>query len=89
MNAHERNERYTDGGLFSMSLLLALEEQSLAACPLNTMFSDKMDAKTRNLIGIPDSEFLVMYIAVGHFPEEISTCASRRLPAERIITVHQ
>jgi hypothetical protein len=40
----ERNEGFIDGGLFSMSLLLALENYDLAACPLNTMMGDVDDS---------------------------------------------
>lgn len=50
MNQDERNEGYTDGGLFGMSLRLALEEQQLAACPLNTMLPMKRDEATRKLL---------------------------------------
>lgn len=88
MNQDERNECYTDGGLFGMSLLLALEEQGIAACPLNTMFPMQRDEATRSLLGIPDSEFLVMYIAVGHFAEDVKTCKSQRFDADDIVTVH-
>lgn len=88
MNQDERNEGYTDGGLFGMSLLLALEEQRLAACPLNTMLPAKRDDATRRLLNIPDNELLVMYIAVGHFLPESKTCKSKRFPADEIVTVH-
>lgn len=88
MNQDERNEGYTDGGLFGMSLLLALEEQQLAACPLNTMLPMKRDDATRKLLNLPDSEFLVMYIAVGHFLPEVETCMSKRFDPENIVTVH-
>ena len=88
MNQDERNECYTDGGLFGMSLLLALEERGVAACPLNTMLPMRRDEATRSLLGIPDSEFLVMYIAVGHFAEEVKTCKSQRFDADTIVRVH-
>lgn len=87
MNQDERNEGFVDGGLFGMSLLLALEEQGLAACPLNTMFPADRDDATRRLLHIPDSEFLVMYIAVGHFLDESKTCLSQRFSAIDITTV--
>ena len=88
MNQDERNEGYTDGGLFGMSLLLALEERQLAACPLNTMLPMERDDATRKLLNLPDSEFLVMYIAVGHFLPEVETCMSKRFDPENIVTVH-
>lgn len=87
MAPQEHNEGYTDGGLFGMNLLLALEEQGLAACPLNTMFRHGPEKATRKLLHIPSNEVLVMYIAVGHFPEQCTTCVSRRLPAKDIVTV--
>ncbi|NEG89721.1 nitroreductase family protein [Bifidobacterium aerophilum] len=87
MSQDERNEGFVDGGLFGMSLLLALEEAGLAACPLNTMLPAKRDDATRKLLHIPDSEFLVMYIAVGHFLPESKTCRSQRFKASDITTV--
>lgn len=87
LSPQERNEGFTDGGLFAMSLLLSLEAVGIAACPLNTMFGPKADKITRKLLEIPDYENLVMYIAVGHFPEEVRTCCSKRLSAEEITTV--
>lgn len=87
MTPQEHNEGFTDGGLFGMSLLLSLESIGLAACPLNTMFRPKTENATRKLLGIPDYENLVMYIAVGHFPEKVRTCYSERLSAEEITTV--
>ena len=87
MTPQEHNEGFTDGGLFGMSLLLALEEAQLAACPLNTMFRPKAEKATRKLLDIPECENLVMYIAVGHFPESVKTCRSERLLAEDITTV--
>lgn len=86
MNENERNEPFVDGGLFSMSLLYALEAYGLAACPLNAMFSHSQDKHTRSLLGIPDNELPVMYIAVGNFPESVPVCRSARRTVESIIT---
>lgn len=82
----ERNEGFVDGGLFAMQLLLSLESLGLAACPLNTMMNKHNEKMTRELMQVPDSEFLVMYIAVGHFPETISLCRSNRLPVGAIMS---
>lgn len=82
----ERNEGFVDGGLFAMQLLMSLESLGLAACPLNTMMSSKNEDTTRKLMQVSDSEFLVMYIAVGHFPETINLCRSARLPLETIMS---
>ena len=87
MDNNERNEPYVDGGLFSMSLLYALEAYSLAACPLNAMFSPKQDKATRELLSIPDYELPVMYIAVGNFPETVPVCVSTRKSADEIVRI--
>ena len=86
MNYGERNEPFVDGGLFSMSLLYALEAYGLAACPLNAMFSLSQDRQTRELLHMPDYEFPVMYIAVGNFPESVPVCRSARRSPESIVT---
>lgn len=85
MNNNERNEPFVDGGLFSMSLLYALEAYGLAACPLNAMFSLSQDRQTRALLNIPDYELPVMYIAVGNFPESVPVCRSTRRDPKAIV----
>lgn len=85
MNNNERNEPFVDGGLFSMSLLYALEAYGLAACPLNAMFSLSQDRRTRALLNIPDYELPVMYIAVGNFPESVPVCRSTRRDPKAIV----
>lgn len=86
MNENERNEPFTDGGLFSMSLLYALEAYGLAACPLNAMFDLSQEQRTRTLLDIPDNEFLIMYIAVGNFPDTVPVCRSTRKTADSVVT---
>lgn len=80
----ERNQIYIDGGLFSMSLLYALEYECLAACALNTMFDPKRETATRQLLGIDDSENLIMYITVGNFKEVYKVPKSHRISVDEI-----
>lgn len=87
MNFAERNEPFVDGGLFSMSLLYALEYVGLAACPLNAMFDEDKARRTREVLGVPDWELPVMYISIGHFPEHAQVCRSSRFPVERVTTI--
>ena len=87
LSISEHNEGFVDGGLFSMALLMAMEANKIAACPLNTMFSKQIDQQTRNIIGVPENEFLIMYIAAGHFPDETHTCISKRYPVQDILTI--
>jgi hypothetical protein len=45
MNLDERNQAYTDGGMYAMNLLLALHHHQIAACPLNCSHSAAKDRK--------------------------------------------
>ena len=85
MGPNEHNEGYVDGGLFAMSLLYSLEACGLAACPLNTMFIEETDEKTRALLDIPDNEVFIMYIAVGHFRESSKICRSQRFGINHVL----
>lgn len=80
----ERNQPYIDGGIFAMSLIYALEYQGFATCTLNTMFDRKKMKKTRNLLGIPESENLIVYISVGNFKNKYSVPKSFRYPMSEI-----
>ncbi|EHB6499284.1 nitroreductase family protein, partial [Enterococcus faecalis] len=80
----ERNQPYIDGGIFAMSLIYALEYQGFATCTLNTMFDSKKMKKTRDLLGIPESENLIVYISVGNFKNKYSVPKSFRYPMSEI-----
>ena len=79
VSVEERNEPYIDGGLFAMSFLTALEHESLAACPLNTMMRANQEQEIRKLLGVPDYE-----VPIGNFPESIESPVSFRYQPEFI-----
>lgn len=78
----ERNESFVDGGLFSMSVLYGLEQEGLAAVPLNAMMNSKQEKSIRNLLNIRQSANFIMFIAVGNFPEKSISPISARKSAE-------
>lgn len=80
----ERNQPYIDGGAFSMSLLLSLEYEGLAACPLNAMFNKKQTESIRDIVGIKGSENIIMLISVGNFKEYNNVAKSFRYDAAYI-----
>lgn len=65
-DASERHEPYIDGGLFTMSLLLALQSLGLSSCCLNWCVSPSNDRQAHSIGEIPPSELIVMYLAVGY-----------------------
>ena len=81
----ERNQPYVDGGLFGMTLLLALEELDLAACPLHAMLHPGIEASVRSLLEVPDHEVLVFFVAVGVRPLAPVVPRSFRYGLDRII----
>ncbi|WP_275399773.1 nitroreductase family protein, partial [Enterococcus faecium] len=85
INVNERNQRYVDGGIFSMSLLYSLEYYNLGTCALNTMFDPMREKKTRDILGVPDNENFIMYISVGNKKERYKFPKSFRLRGEEIL----
>jgi nitroreductase len=83
--AGERNQAWIDGGLFSMSLMLALHSQGLASCPLNWNHEAPSDRAFRQEFDVPDDEVVIMFIAVGHYKTGYSICASPRLPVSSVL----
>lgn len=80
----ERHQAYTDGGLFSMSLLLALHYVGLGACPLAWCPQRKTDMELRTVLPLRDSEVVIMFIAVGHLREEYNVAVSTRKELDQI-----
>ncbi|KPC53423.1 nitroreductase family protein [Amantichitinum ursilacus] len=76
----ERNQAWIDGGLFAMSLLYGLHSRNLGACCLNWSKMVDTDRKMHEFLGLPDSEVIIMFIAVGHLPDALEVARSYRKP---------
>lgn len=84
----ERNQAFVDGGLFSMSVLYGLEHEGLAAVPLNACLYSRAQRIIRRVVPIPDAEVIVMFIAVGSFPDTSKVPASTRRPLASVVVRH-
>jgi nitroreductase len=85
----ERNQPYIDSGLFTMSLLLALQSRGLASCCLNWCITDlSLDAEAHRLGEIPESERIIMYLAVGYADEGALVPRSVRRDPASFIALH-
>lgn len=87
-DAEERNLSYVDGGMYTMNLLYALHFNDVAACPLNWCRSPKDESKMRTVIGIPNSEVIVVLIACGSVPENFKLASSKRNNYQDILRIH-
>ena len=81
----ERNQSYVDGGLFSMSVMYGLESEGLAAVPLNACMYHRDQLAVRELLDIDESENIIMFMAVGSFPDESVSPISDRKSAESFV----
>lgn len=88
LNANERNQAFIDGGLFSMSLIYALHSLGIGTCCLNWSVTCEQDRALRREVAIPESEVVIMMIAVGSLPEQFNVANSARRKAQDIITIH-
>lgn len=82
----ERYQHWIDGGMFSMSIVLALHALGLASCCLNWSKGPIDDIKFRKLINIEDSHSVMMMLAVGYASDALKVCYSARKPIENIYT---
>jgi nitroreductase len=83
----ERNEPALNAGLFSMSLLFALHQQNIGACPLNWCVSIDRDKKLRTLLEIPENEQVHLTISSGYLPEKLEIAGSPRQAVEKILKI--
>ncbi|MGL9729304.1 nitroreductase family protein [Enterococcus sp. DIV0756] len=79
------NMSYIDGGIFTMDLLLALEEKNIGACTLNTSFEIKRESILRDLIKIKDSEVFISFLPIGKKNKKNKVCESPRYDTKEII----
>lgn len=81
----ERYQGWIDGGLFAMTLALALHARGLGACFLNWSVASERDRELRKMIGIPDAELVITMMACGHLKPRFAVPVSQRKPLEAIL----
>lgn len=81
----ERYQSWVDGGMFSMTLLLALHSIGLGAVALNWSVRNAQDNAIRKEAGIPNYERIIMFIGCGYPAEGVIVANSQRRPTETFI----
>lgn len=81
----ERNQAWIDGGMFAMSLVYALHSLGLGTCCLNWSVEKEWDAYLHQVAAIPESQVVIMEIAVGHLPERFTVAQSTRKPLDEVL----
>lgn len=86
----ERNDIYTNGGIFLMNLCYALHYCNIAHCVLNWSRSAEDDAAARILIGerLKKSEVIVALLSCGFAPDEFDVAESPRKELDDVLVMH-
>lgn len=84
----ERNQMWIDGGLFAMTLVLALHGLGVGTCFLNWSADMARDKELRNRLPIPVWENVVTMLAIGFAPPGVKACVSQRRPLGEVLTLH-
>lgn len=85
--SYERNQVYIDGGMFSMSIIMALHSKGLGACCLNTSYTSK---RTKDFLAVKDIDkdcVPIMFIAVGNLKDNYKVATSKRKPIEKTVEI--
>ncbi|WP_182524717.1 nitroreductase family protein [Nocardioides dongkuii] len=88
VGAGERNQRWIDGGLFAMTLVWVAHALGLGTCLLNWSQPNAQSDRLRKAAAIPNSEDIIVMIAVGHPAPGHRVPRSPRRPTEEIFVHH-
>lgn len=81
----ERNQCWVDGGIFAMSLALALHSLHVGACMLNWSVEPGRDRALRRCLGIDDNYAIITMMGAGYPPDRLVVAASPRRRTESIV----
>lgn len=86
--AYERHQIFTEGGLFSMTLIYALQSLGIGTCCLNWCSKPLNDWKTHKEAKIPHDEEIIMFMAVGLYDNNIKVTVSPKKPIQDVFNVY-
>ena len=80
----ERNDLFTNGGMYLMNLCYSLFYFEIAHCVLNWSRTPEEDLSARELLPIKPSETIIAILTCGETPERFDVAASPRNPAAKL-----
>ncbi|WP_375430332.1 nitroreductase family protein [uncultured Friedmanniella sp.] len=83
--AGERNQAWTDGGLFAMSFLLGLHARGLGTVCLNWSKPPEIDRRLRTVAQLPSESVVIMLIGFGVLKDSYTVATSNRLPLNEVL----
>lgn len=88
LGAYERRQLGIDGGIFALQTALAFHSLGVGSCFLNWDMPEKDSRKLRVAGGIPDSESIVCFLALGYADPSALIARSSRRDIGEILTIH-
>ncbi len=85
---HEPFQAYVDGGMYSMTLLLALHDVGLGAIPLSCGFHHRKLSSLFKKFNIPENEIPIEIIAAGEMEDSFKIAASSRKNIAQSTIIH-
>ena len=83
-SAVERNDLFTNGGIFLMNLCYALHYHKIAHCILNWSKEPRVDLEMHKYLDIPQNEAIIAILTCGYAPSEFDVALSQRRELEDI-----
>ena len=87
LSVDERNDIFTNGGMFLMNLSYALHYNEVAHCILNWSKSSETDAKIRSLLSLSPSESVIALMTCGEAPAEFDLACSPRKSIDDLLVI--
>ncbi len=84
----ERNDLFTNGGMFLMNLSYALHYHGIGHCILNWSVNPLRDQELRGVVELAPSECVVALLACGIPPGEFDVAASPRKAVDDLFVPH-
>jgi hypothetical protein len=88
IDAKERNDLFTNGGMFLMNLCYSLFYHEIAHCVLNWSKSPEEDIAFRKIVRIKESENIIALLACGETPDVFYVAASPRKSLKDVLVIH-
>ncbi|RXG25990.1 nitroreductase family protein [Leeuwenhoekiella marinoflava] len=86
--AYERNQVFIDGGMFAMSIVLALHSKGLGTCCLNLSYTAERNKIFDGLMDFDADTVPIMYIAVGNLKDSFRVANSNRKEKQEILRLY-
>lgn len=85
---YERNQPFTDSGMFAMTFMYALHSFGISSCALNWCNPPFRDKKLHKITSIPEKETVSMFIAFGYAAKDNRSAMSPRKKVEEFYTLN-